>query len=321
MSDKNRALSVSDEVRHALDTGAPVVAFESTVMTHGLPYPTSFELATAMERIARDAGCVPATIGVVEGTIHVGLSRADLERLARMGGGAAKAGAHGGVAKASSFDLPFILATGRGAGTTVSGTLAACDMVGINVFATGGIGGVHRDATSTFDVSHDLPSIAGARAITVCAGAKAILDLPKTLEYLETMGACVIGYRTKRFPAFYSRDSGLDLDYHTDSPDDVAKAFCLREELGLRGGMLVVTPVPSEREIPAADMEGAIQLAVAEAAKRGVRGKAITPFILERLSYITEGRSVECNLALLENNAMVAAEIAIAISRQRSARN
>lgn len=320
MSEKNRAFVVSDEVRHALDTGAPVVAFESTVMTHGLPYPTSLELATIMERIAREAGCVPATVGVVEGVIRVGLSAAELERLARMGGGAAKAGAPGGAAKASSFDLPFISATGRWAGTTVSGTLAACDVAGIHVFATGGIGGVHRGVSSTFDVSHDLPSIAGARAITVCAGAKAILDLPKTLEYLETMGACVIGYRTKRFPAFYSRDSGLELDYYTERADDVARAFCLREELGLTGGMLVVTPVPAEREIPAVEMEGAIQLAVTEAAKRGVRGKAITPFILERLSYITEGRSVACNLALLENNAMVASEIAIAISRQRRTR-
>lgn len=319
MAERNRAFVVSDEVRHALDMGAPVVAFESTVMTHGLPYPTSLELAMAMERIARDAGCVPATIGVVEGTINVGLSAADLERLARVGGGAAKA-AVGTVAKASSFDLPFISATGRWAGTTVSGTLAVCDAAGISVFATGGIGGVHRDASSTFDVSHDLPSIAAARAITVCAGAKAILDLPKTLEYLETAGACVIGYRTKRFPAFYSRDSGLDLDYYTDSADDVAKAFCLREELRLSGGMLLVTPVPTEREIPASEMEGAIELAVGEAAKRGVRGKAITPFILERLSYITEGRSIACNLALLQNNAMVAVEIAIAISRQRRAR-
>ena len=301
----NSRLVVADEVREALDAGSPVVAFESTVLTHGLPYPQSLELALGVESIARNHGCVPATIGVVSGAIHVGMSAVTIEKLA--------SDEH--AAKASSFDLAFVAASGRSAGTTVSGTLAVCDHVGIHVFATGGVGGVHRGAHETFDISHDLLSIAQARAITVCAGAKAILDLPKTLEYLETAGACVIGYGTSRFPAFYSRDSGLDLEYSADSADDIARAFALRQELGLSGGMLVAAPVPEEYEIPAAEIELYIHKAIAMAEQRGVRGKALTPFLLSHLAQITHGRSVRTNLALLENNAEVASLIAGAISQ------
>ena len=333
-------LVVADEVRHALTAGAPVVAFESTVITHGLPYPTNLELALRMEELARSAGCVPATIGVIDGVIHVGMTRAELEQLASLADADVVA-ASGPPVKASSFDLPFVAATGKSAGTTVSGTLYVCDLVDINVFATGGIGGVHRGVGETFDISHDLPSIASSRAITVCAGAKAILDLPKTLEYLETAGVCVIGFGTRRFPAFYSRDSGLDLDHWVEGPDApnvIARAFSIRNEFramlsaqlatpdptqpanvtgaaGYGGGMLVVAPVPAEHEIPAAEIEGAIQRAVADAAAAGVHGKGITPFILEQMNRITEGRSVRANRALLENNARVAAEIAVAISR------
>ena len=295
---------VKDDVQRGFDGGRPVIAFESTVLTHGLPYPDSTRLALRVEEIAREEGCVPATCGIIDGVVHVGMTPDDIDRLA--------ADKH--ARKSSAFDLAFVIAQGASAGTTVSGTLAIAERAGIRVFATGGIGGVHRGAQDSFDISHDLQSLARSRVVTVCAGAKAILDLPKTLEYLETAGVCVIGYQTSSFPAFYSRDSGLQLDYSAESADVVARAFVAREQLGLPGGLLVAAPIPVEYEIPADQIGAAIDLAIEQAAESGVHGKDVTPFLLASLARITAGRSIEANLALLENNARVGARIAKAIS-------
>lgn len=295
---------VKTDVQRALEGGQPVIAFESTVLTHGLPYPDSTKLALRVEEIAREEGCVPATIGIIDGVVHVGMTSDDIDRLA--------ADTH--ARKSSSFDLAFVIAQGASAGTTVSGTLAIAERAGIRVFATGGIGGVHRKAADSFDISHDLESLARSRVVTVCAGAKAILDLPKTLEYLETAGVCVIGYQTHTFPAFYSRDCGLPLDYSAESEDVIAQAFVEREQLGLSGGLLVAVPIPAEYEIPADEIGASIDVAIAKAAESGVHGKDVTPFLLASLAQITEGRSVEANLALLENNARVGARISKAIS-------
>jgi len=300
----NHHWMVKNEVQRALDGGRPVIAFESTVLTHGLPYPDSTRLALRVEEIAREEGCVPATIGIIDGVVHVGMTPDDVDRLA--------ADKH--ALKSSAFDLAFVIAQGASAGTTVSGTLAIAERAGIRAFATGGIGGVHRGARDSFDISHDLQSLARSRVVTVCAGAKAILDLPKTLEYLETAGVCIIGYQTSSFPAFYSRDSGLPLDYSAESADVIARAFVAREQLGLPGGILVAAPIPVEYEIPTDQIGASIDLAIAQAAECGAHGKGVTPFLLASLAQITEGRSVEANLALLENNARVGAGIAKAIS-------
>ncbi|HON43186.1 MAG TPA: pseudouridine-5'-phosphate glycosidase [Bacillota bacterium] len=297
---------VKPDVQKALDGGQPVIAFESTVLTHGLPYPDSTKLALRVEEIACEEGCVPATIGVIDGVVHVGMTPDEIDRLA----------ADKRACKSSAFDLAFVIARGASAGTTVSGTLAIAERAGISVFATGGIGGVHRGAGDSFDISHDLQSLARSRVVTVCAGAKAILDLPKTLEYLETAGVCVIGYQTSSFPAFYSCDSGLSLDYSAESADIIARAFMAREQLGLPGGILVAAPIPEEYEIPADQISTSIDLAVEQAAECGVHGKEVTPFLLASLARITAGRSVEANLALLENNARVGARIARAISTE-----
>jgi len=304
----NHHWMVKDDVQRALDCGRPVIAFESTVLTHGLPYPDSTGLALRVEEIARAEGCVPATIGIIDGVVHVGMTPDDIDRLA--------ADKH--AVKSSAFDLAFVIAQGASAGTTVSGTLAIAERAGIRVFATGGIGGVHRGARDSFDISHDLQSLARSRVVTVCAGAKAILDLPKTLEYLETAGVCVIGYQTSSFPAFYSRDSGLPLDYSAESAEVIARAFAAREQLGLPGGILVAAPIPAEYEIPADQIAASIDLAIAQAAERGVHGKDVTPFLLASLARITAGRSVEANLALLDNNARVGARIAKAISAEEA---
>ncbi len=299
---------VKEEVRDALSQGKPVVAFETTVLTHGLPYPQSKELALRLEAIAREEGCVPATIGIIDGTVRVGMTPVEIDRLA----------SNKQATKVAAFDLGFAIALGESAGTTVSGTLALAERAGIKVFATGGIGGVHRGVADHYDISHDLEALAHTRVITVCAGPKAILDLPKTLEYLETAGVCVIGYQTKSFPAFYFRDSGLTLNHSVERAADVAKAFLARQTLDLPGGILVTAPIPRDQELPAAMVNEVIERAVAEAERQGVQGKAVTPFLLAYLAEETKGRSVQANLALLENNARVGARIAVAISELES---
>jgi pseudouridine-5'-phosphate glycosidase len=303
-------LTIHPAVRSALREGRPVVALESAVITHGLPWPENLELARDMEAAVRAEGGEPATIALLYGRAHVGLDDRDLERLAQM----ARPGMSSDtVWKISRRDLPVALAQGRHGGTTVAGTILIAAAAGIRVMATGGIGGVHRGAP--FDVSADLPELARQPVLVVCSGAKAILDLPATLEWLETWGVPVVGYQTDEFPAFYSRESGLSLEARADSPEAAAAIARGARDAGLIGGMLLCVPCPEEAARPAAEMEEVIGRAVREADEQGVRGKGVTPFLLARVSDLTEGRSRTANLALLRNNARVAAQVATAIQR------
>jgi len=281
----------------------PLVALESTVISHGLPYPENLRTAQALEDTVRENGANPATIALLNGKIKVGLNRAELEIL----------GTSREVVKVSRRDLPVVLARKQTGATTVAATMFAAYLAGIKVFATGGIGGVHRGATTSFDISADLTELAQTPVVVVCAGAKAILDLGLTLEYLETLGVPVIGYRTDELPAFYSRHSGLKLEARADSPAEIAEIVRIKWELGLAGGIIVVNPPPPEADLPAAEVEKAIGQALAAAEREGVRGKAISPFLLERLRLETGGRSLETNIALLQNNAALAAQIAVAM--------
>jgi pseudouridine-5'-phosphate glycosidase len=280
---------------------APVVALESTVIAHGLPHPHNVRTALRLEQIVAEAGALPATIGILKGVVTVGLSPEEVEHMGRAAD----------VRKVSRRDLPIVVARRLDGATTVATTAWAAHRAGIRVFATGGIGGVHRG--HPFDVSADLPELAQTPVIVVCAGAKAILDLPLTLEWLETHGVTVIGYGTDRFPAFYNRDSGLGVDVRADTPQEVAALYRAQRDLGLPAGLLVTAPVPAEYELPADQMEAAIAQALGEAEAQGVKGKALTPFLLSRISEITGEASLRANLALLENNARIAADIAVAL--------
>jgi pseudouridine-5'-phosphate glycosidase len=297
-------LDVAPEVRAALDAGRPVVALETTIVTHGMPYPQSVETARSVAAIVRACGAVPATIAVIGGRIRVGIDDATLDRLATT---------PDGVMKLSRADLPYAVAAGRDGATTVAATMICAHLAGIAVFCTGGIGGVHRGAESTYDVSADLEELARTPVTVVCAGAKAILDLPKTLELLETRGVPVIGYRTDEFPAFWSRNSGLRVPLRCDSAEEIAQVVRAKADLGLGGGTLVANPILEEAEIPAAEIAGRVDDAVAEAASRGVSGKAVTPYILDRLYETTTRRSLAANIALIENNAWLAAQLAAAL--------
>jgi pseudouridine-5'-phosphate glycosidase len=290
------------EVTEALAAGRPVVALESTVISHGLPYPRNLEVARGMEAAVRSAGAVPATIAVLGGRLRAGLDDAALERLATSRD----------VRKCSRRDLPIALAAGCDGATTVAGTMYAAHLAGIRVFATGGIGGVHRG--HPFDISADLPELAQTPVTVVCAGAKAILDLPLTLEYLETHGVPVIGYGTDELPSFYTRTSGLRIDRRCDTPAEVAAIVRAQRALGLSTGSLVTVPVPVADELPAAEAEAAIAQALAEADARGVQGKDVTPFLLARVSELTGAKSQRANIALLMNNSRVAAQIAAALA-------
>ncbi|MCW5839928.1 MAG: pseudouridine-5'-phosphate glycosidase [Caldilinea sp.] len=285
-------------------TSTPTVALESTVISHGLPYPQNLELARAMEEIVRGHGAEARTVAIIGGELRAGLSEAELLHLATAEG----------VRKVSRRDLPIVVARKLDGATTVATTMWIASRFGIQLFATGGIGGVHRGAGD--DISADLQELAQTPVIVVCAGAKAILDLPATLEYLETHGVTVVGYGTDDFPAFYSRTSGLPVDVRCDTPQEVSDLWLAKQALGLPGGLLVAVPIPAEAEIPAAEIEPAIAQAVAEAAERGLRSAEVTPFLLSRIAELTGARSLEANLALLKNNAAVAAQIAVAVSRQ-----
>jgi pseudouridine-5'-phosphate glycosidase len=298
-----RALRIADEVREALAARRAVVALETTIVTHGMPYPENIRTARALEAEIRAHGAVPATIAVIGGAVRVGLSESELEALA-----VAK-----DVLKLSRNDLAYAIATGRPGATTVAATMICARLAGIRVFVTGGIGGVHRGGESSFDISADLEELARTSVAVVCAGAKALLDLPKTLEYLETRGVPVIGYRTSDFPAFWSRSSGLPVPLRLDSLAEIARMLALKWSLGLEGGVLVANPVGPEDEIPRAEMSGYIETAVAEVAARGITGKAVTPFILARLAEITRGRSLTANIALVKSNARVGAELAASL--------
>ncbi|HKE29657.1 MAG TPA: pseudouridine-5'-phosphate glycosidase [Bryobacteraceae bacterium] len=296
------ALKIADEVRDAIAARRAVVALETTIVTHGMPYPENLATARSLESEVRAGGAVPATIAVMGGAVRVGLADAELECLA-----AAK-----GVLKLSRNDLAYAIATGQPGATTVAATMICARLAGIRVFATGGIGGVHRGAESSFDVSADLEELARTSVAVVCAGAKALLDLPKTLEYLETRGVPVIGYGTSEFPAFWSRSSGLPVPLRLDSIAEIARLLDLKWSLGLEGGAVVANPAGVADEIPREEMEPYIEAAVRAAAARGISGKGVTPYILSRLVEITGGRSLKANIALARGNARVAAALASA---------
>jgi len=281
---------------------APRVALESTVIAHGLPYPQNLRLARRLEARVREVGAEPATIAILRGELRAGLTDAELHHLATASD----------IRKVSRRDLPIVVAQKGDGATTVASTMFIAHHFGIEVFATGGIGGVHRGAV--FDISADLPELARTPVVVVCAGAKAILDLPATLEWLETHGVTVIGYGADEFPAFYSRQSGLPVDVRVDSAAEVAAIVRAKRQLGMQNGLLVCVPVPAEAELPAPVVEPAIEQALSEAAARGMRGKALTPFLLARVSELTGEASMRTNLALLDNNAYVAAQIALALA-------
>ena len=295
---KHPHIQVSTEVSRALTMGAPIVALESTVITHGLPQPQNLELARNMEQQVRDAKATPATIAVLDGKIRLGISDEELIRLSESQS----------TLKVSHRDFATAIVKKVNGGTTVAGTMLAAHMSGIKVFATGGIGGVHKE--SSFDISTDLKALAETPMVVVCAGAKAILDLPATMEYLETMGVPVIGYKTDEFPAFYSRESGLKVSARLDSPQEIAEFAKAHWSLGLRSAILVTNPVPETDAIPTSEMEPMIAQASAEAVEKGIHGQALTPFLLGRISELTKGKSLKSNLALLLNNARLAGEIA-----------
>jgi pseudouridine-5'-phosphate glycosidase len=296
------AYQISPEVARALEMGHPVVALETTVITHGLPPPENLTLAVDMVQVVRSFGAVPATIGVLDGKIRVGMSLKQLERLVEK-----KA-----LRKISRRDFAPVIARSESGGTTVAGTMIAANQVGIRVFGTGGIGGVHRQAP--FDISTDLQELARTPVIVVCAGAKAILDLPATVEYLETMGVPVIGYQTDEFPAFYARSSGLPVSVRADTPKEVTAIAMAHWGLGLQSGILVVVPPPEEVALPGNEVEDAIEQALKEAQQAGVRGQQVTPFLLDRVSALTGRASLQANLGLLLKNAQVAAQIASVLS-------
>lgn len=299
-------LSYSVEVRAALDARAPVVALESTIITHGMPYPQNLETARDVEAEVRMAGATPATIAVMAGQIHIGLSADELDQLARAEN----------VMKLSRADLAVCLVQRRTGATTVAATMICAHLAGISVFATGAIGGVHRGAESSFDISADLHELAATPITVVSAGAKAILDLPKTLEVLETLGVPVIAVRQDQFPAFWSRDSGLRAPLRLDSASDIAAAHLMRRRMGLPGGQLIANPIPTLSEIPRHDIDPLIASALADAAAQGISAKAVTPFLLSRMFELTSGRSLAANIALVRNNARLAAAIAVEMQRQ-----
>ena len=298
---RNQYLDVAPEVKEALAAGKPVVALESTIISHGMPYPQNVETALKVEAIIRENGAVPATIAVLGGRLKAGLSPEEIDYLGKTGAG---------VTKASRRDLPVLVAQGRDGATTVTTTMIIAHMAGIQVFATGGVGGVHRGAETTMDISADLEELARTPVMVVCAGAKSILDLGLTLEYLETHGVPVIGYGTEELPAFYTRKSGFKVDYRIDTPAELAKIFYVKQDCGLGGGMLVTNPIPEEYSMDAAVINKAIDDAVAEAQKLGIHGKETTPFLLAKIKDLTGGDSLDSNIQLVFNNARLAAKTA-----------
>jgi pseudouridylate synthase len=298
-------LAFAHDVAEALDDGRPVVALESTIITHGMPWPENARTAMQVEADVRAAGAVPATIALLDGRMKVGLTATEIERLAR----------DTGVAKASRRDIAALLAAGEPGGTTVAATMLIAARAGIAVFATGGIGGVHRGAETTLDISADIEELGRTSVLVVCAGAKSILDLPKTLEALETRGVPVWGYKTAELPAFFAATSGLPLDRRYDDVVALARAAVLQRRLGLRQGILVCNPPPADVALPAALIEEHLRQALAEAEAESVSGKAMTPFLLKRLNALTGGRSLSTNIALIRSNAQLAARIAVAMTR------
>ena len=293
-------LDIKKEVQQALNEGKPVVALESTIISHGMPYPKNVETALAVEDVIRQQGAVPATIAIIDGVIKVGLTREEIEFL----------GTSKDVLKVSRRDMPLVVSKKMHGATTVAGTMIAAAMAGIKVFVTGGIGGVHRGAGESFDISADLEELKITDVCVVCAGVKSILDIPATLEYLETSGVPVITYGSDEFPAFYSRESGCKAELRMDSEEEIADLISAKDMMGLKGGMLVACPVPEEDEIPYEKMSKVIDQALSDCKEAGVTGKRITPFLLSRVKDLTEGSSLEANIKLVLNNAKIGANIA-----------
>lgn len=301
----NKYLSISPEVKEALDAGKPVVALESTIISHGMPYPQNVETALRVEQTIRDNGAVPATIAIIGGRLKAGCTPEEIEYLGKKGQA---------VIKASRRDLPVLIARKEDGATTVTTTMIIAAMAGIRVFATGGIGGVHRGAQHTFDISADLEELAQTPVMVICAGAKSILDLGLTLEYLETKGVPVIGYGTDELPAFYTRHSGFGVDYRIDTPEELAAVFKAKIDCGFKGGMLVTNPIPEEFSMPKEVIDCAIEHAIKDMEEAGIHGKQCTPFLLAKVKDLTGGDSLAANIQLVLNNARLAAQTAAAMS-------
>ena len=299
----NRYLDLSEEVRKAIEDKKPIVALESTIISHGMPYPQNVETALKVEEIIREHGAVPATIGIIGGRLKAGLTSEEIDYMGR-----AK-----NIAKVSRRDIPYLVAHKRDGATTVASTMIIASMTGIRVFATGGVGGVHRGAEKTMDISADLEELAMTEVAVVCAGAKSILDLGLTLEYLETKGVPVLGYQTEELPAFYTRKSGFAVDYKVDTPEEIADILRTKWDLGLKGGALIANPIPEEYSMDADLIARVIEDAVKEAEALGIKGKDTTPFLLAKIKEITGGESLESNIQLVYNNARLAAKIAVSL--------
>jgi pseudouridine-5'-phosphate glycosidase len=298
-------LDINPEVKTALEQGKPVVALESTIISHGMPYPKNVATALYVEKIIRDKGAVPATIAILSGKLKVGLTEEEIEYL----------GKAPNVIKASRRDIPYIVSKKLDGATTVASTMIVASLAGIKVFATGGIGGVHRGATETFDISADLEELANTNVAVVCAGAKSILDIGLTLEYLETHGVPVVGYQTEEMPAFYTRKSGYKVDYKLDTPEEIAKMLKAKWDLGLNGGMVVANPIEEQYQMDYDIITNAINKAVKQADENGIKGKDTTPFLLAKVKEITGGDSLESNIMLVYNNASLGAKIAVELSK------
>ncbi|MCD6120707.1 MAG: pseudouridine-5'-phosphate glycosidase [Spirochaetales bacterium] len=305
MNKKESFLNIADEVMEAKENKKPIVALESTIISHGMPYPENIAMASKVESIIRENGAVPATIALIEGKIKIGINKDELEYMA----------SSKDILKASRRDIPVVVARRLSAATTVAGTMICASLAGIKVFATGGIGGVHRGAEKTFDISADLQELSKTDVAVVSAGAKSILDLKLTMEYLETMGVPVIGYGTNEFPAFYTRQSGIFVNYKLDTPEDVAAVILAQINLGYKGGMVIANPIPEEYSMDKDLIDSVIKDAIGEAEREKITGKDLTPFLLTKIKDITEGKSLDANLKLVYNNAELAAKIAVSLSR------
>lgn len=297
----NNFLEINPLVKEALDKNKPVIALESTIISHGMPYPKNVETALEVEKIVKDADCVPATIGIIHGKLKIGLTNEEIEILGKEGLN---------VTKVSRRDIPYVVANKLNGATTVAGTMIASHLAGIKIFATGGIGGVHRGAETTMDISADLDELSKTSVAVVCAGAKSILDLKLTLEYLETKGVPVLGYKTKELPAFFTSKSGFELDYKMESAKEIADLLNTKWALGLDGGVVIANPIPSEFEMDAKLIEDVIEKAVEKAKSLGIHGKDTTPFLLDEIQKVTGGNSLEANIHLVFNNVKLACEIA-----------
>ena len=304
--DFGKWIDISEEIQDSIKASEPIVALESTIISHGMPFPQNLETALEVERIIRKEGAIPATIAVVEGRIKIGLSNLELEKFAK--------GTK--TVKVSSRDLPLAILQKQDGGTTVAATMICARIAGISIFVTGGIGGVHRGSEKTMDISGDLKELARTDVAVVCAGIKSILDIPRTLEYLETQGVPVIGYRTDEFPAFYTTTSGYPVQSRINTAEEIARCMKVKWELGLEGGMVIANPVLPEDAMDEEVIEEAISKSLKEASEKGIDGKAVTPFLLERISQLTEGESLKTNIALVRNNALVGAKIASAYGNE-----